>query len=742
MAVMDTLLSPWKSIFPPLIPAIVSLSLLAPYPAQAAQEQARQILPLDDGWQFRKAGEQQWQTVTVPHSFNGEDSASPRYYRGEAWYRRTLDLPRTLAGKRHFLEFDGAMLVTEVRVNGRHAGRHEGGFARFRFDVTRWLKPGSNEIEVKVDNAVHRSVAPLGGDYTMAGGLYRPVRLVSTQPVHFDMMDYGGPGVYFHASDVSTKGAALHWTARVANDSARPVLTTVTASLRDALGRIAATARKDVTLPPHSVTAVGLSGHLASPRLWQGVRDPYLYTSEAEISTRADTRPAGGAAARTGTQAGAAAGAKAGATSGTTDGATAVIPTAGATAASAVPVVQDRATFQAGIRDVRLDPSRGLLLNGAPYAVHGVNAHQTFLPGKGPAVSDADIDRDYRILSELGVTGVRYAHYQHAQRAYDLADKLGMLVWTEMPLNAEVEGNTPFLENSVQQLRELIRQNYNHPSVVQWGLGNEIYKVDETSARVLSLQNTIAHREDPSRPTVYANCCAPIDGPQASHTDAVGSNVYFGWYDGEFTDLGPFLDNNRRRRPTTPLAVSEYGAGGSALQQQDPPQRPQPGGRWHPEQYQALYHEAAWRQLDARPWLWGKFIWVGFDFPSAGRNEGDTPGFNDKGLVNYDRSVKKDAYYWYQANWTDGATRPMVYIASRRHTQRTAADAEVKVYSNQSSASLAVNGVALGERPVDGRIATWKVRLAPGVNRIAVTAGAVTDTVEWTLAQDKATPVH
>ncbi len=656
---------------------IVPAALLAPLMAWA---EARFTVPLDAGWEFRKADQQGWQSVTLPHSFNAGDSANPNYYRGAAWYRRSLDLRGKRTDQRHFLEFDGAMLVTEEGVNGRHAGTHAGGFARFRFDVTPWLKSGSNAILVRVDNARNPDVAPLGGDYTMAGGLYRPVRLVTTGDVHFYMLDYGGPGVYFQSPGVTPAKAPLAWTARVANDRPSPVRAVVNARLRDPEGKVVATARKMVTLPPRSVTTVTLESALTSPRLWQGAPDPYLYTSEAELDA---------------------------------DGSDAVL---------------DKLDFPVGIRDIRLDADRGLLLNGASYPVHGVNVHQTFLPGKGPAVSDADIDADYRILSDLGVTGLRYAHYQHPQHAYDLADRFGWLVWTEMPLTAEVSGNEAFQANSVQQLRELIRQNSNHPSVAVWGLGNEIYKVDEDSARVLSLLHAMARREDPGRPTVYANCCVPIEGPQASHTDAVGSNVYYGWYDGEFADLGPFLDRNHARKPATPQAVSEYGAGASVQQQEDPPRRPAPGGRWHPEQYQALYHEAAWRQLATRPWLWSSFVWVGFDFPSAGRNEGDSAGFNDKGLVNFDRSVKKDGYFWYQANWS---AVPMVHITSRRHVQRAVADVQLKVYSNQPAVRLRFNGADLGEQPVVGRIASWQVRLAEGANRIEVSAGEANDAVEW-----------
>lgn len=646
-------------------------ALFAPMMAASAQE--RESLALDTGWAFHKPGDHGWNVVNLPHSYDN--------YRGPAWYRRTLHLSRVSNGQRRYLEFDGAFLITEAWINGRAAGRHAGGFARFRFDVTDLLQAGDNELVVRTDNAPNPDVAPLGGDYTMYGGLYRKVRLVTTSDVHFDMLDYGGPGVYFSTPSVTRDRAELAWKARVRNDRERAVRAVVTTRLRDAAQGVVATASKTVTLPPASTVDVGLSAQLPSPHLWQGVQDPFLYTSEAEVAEQ-----------------GSAAG------------------------------LRDRLAFQAGLRDIRLDAQRGLLLNGSSHAVHGVNVHQTSLPGKGIAATDADIDADYRILSELGVTGLRYAHYQHPQRAYELADRAGWLVWTEAPLTAAVNGSDAFLDNSKQQLRELVRQNSNHPSVMLWGLGNEIYQVDDASARVLSSLQQAAHEEDASRPTAYANCCAPIDGPQASHTDAVGSNVYFGWYDGEFADLGPFLDGNHAKRPDTPLSVSEYGAGASALQQEDPPRRPAPGGRWHPEQYQAVYHEAAWRQLAARPWLWANFIWVGFDFPSAGRNEGDTPGFNDKGLVSFDRSIRKDAYYWYQANWT---ARPMVHITSRRAAERKQGKAEVKVYSNQPSARLRLNGADLGEQKVTGRVATWQLQLSEGPNRLEATAGPARDAVEW-----------
>ncbi|MFL6636516.1 MAG: glycoside hydrolase family 2 TIM barrel-domain containing protein [Massilia sp.] len=652
---------------------VLALSCIA-----TAQAGPRTVTALDGGWEFARGAPVGWTAVALPHTFNAADGTSPHPYRGAGWYRRTITAPAGKAG-RTWLEFDGAALSTDVWLNGARVGRHEGGFARFRFDVTDLLRAGANELRVRVDNARQPDVAPLGGDYTLYGGLYRRVRLVTTADVHVDMQDAGGPGVYFSTPQASRP----HWRVRVANDRARAERVVVTARLRDAAGKVVTTAQRSVALPARAVVPVDLDAVLTAPHLWQGVEDPYLYTSEVTV-------------------------ARAGA-------------------------LLDRMDNEVGVRTVQLDPDRGLLLNGRPYRVHGVNVHLTYAPGKGVAVDDADIDADYRILADLGVTGLRFAHYQHNEHSYALADRKGYLVWTELPLTSEVGASDAFAANAAQQARELVRQNFNHPSVFVWGLGNEIYKVDGTSGRVLDAMQKLVRAEDASRPTAYANCCAPIDGPQAMHTDAVGSNVYFGWYDKEFADLAPFLASNHAARPHTPESLSEYGAGGSALQQEDPVRRPVAPSRWHPEQYQALYHEAAWRQIDAAPWLWASFVWTGFDFASSGRNEGDGPGVNDKGLVSMDRTVRKDAYYWYQANWS---TTPMVYVTSRRAVRRTVADVEVKVYSNQPAARLRVNGADLGERRVEGHIARWPVRLAPGVNRIEVQSGAVVDSVEWTLAPE------
>ncbi len=685
-------------VFRSIAVTVVALAIFSQGPPAYAQS-VRSVQPLDRSWIFEKgdvAGAETsafqpkgWQAVDLPHTFNAADVDEDRHlYRGPAWYRRDLSLDTMGGDQRVYLEFDGAALNTDLWMNGVRVGRHEGGFARFRFDVTPYVHVGPNLLAVRVDNALDPAVAPLGGDFSVFGGLYRSVRLVVVHDLHLDMLDDGGPGAYFSAAKVTAESAQLSWTVRVANDRDRAAPATVRVRLYDADHRLTQTLSQTIDAQAHSVTPIPLGGELRHPHLWNGVADPYLYQAQVEIDA-ADGRPL------------------------------------------------DRIDTAVGLRDIHIDPDKGLLLNGQPYAVHGVDDHQSQRPGMGPAVGEAQMDQDFQILTDLGVTALRLVHYQHPQHTYDLADRNGILLWTEIPLNSVTNGSDALLANSRQQLRELIKQNYNHPSVMTWGLGNELYKSDAASERLLDEMQKTAHAIDPARPTTYAHCCGPANGPQASHTDIIGLNYYNGWYAGETSDFTAWAQQAHALIPHRPLAISEYGAGGSVTQEEDPPKRPDPKGHWRPEQYQALFHESYWRQIRALPYLWGSFVWVAFDTPSEGRNEGDRTGFNDKGLVTYDRRIKKDAYFWYQANWS---SKPMLYITSRRDTLRTEPTVAVKIYSNQSWIRLRLNGADLGERPVIDHIALWDpVRLTPGPNHIqARTSGhgdaALSDMVDWMLS--------
>jgi beta-galactosidase len=362
--------------------------------------------------------------------------------------------------------------------------------------------------------------------------------------------------------------------------------------------------------------------------------------------------------------------------------------------------------------------------------VHGVNIHPSARPGRGATVTDAEIKADIDQMIAMGVTGLRLAHFQHPALTYDLADRAGIIVVTEAPLNSIAEDTPAFAANVRQQMAELIRQTGNHPSVAAWGIGNEVYRSDAATHALLADVAAFARTQDPTRPTFYAACCQDDLDPQAVQGVLSGYNRYYGWYSGETAGIGAWADKLHGRAPDRPIGVTEYGAGASVKHQQDPPVRPKPTDKWHPEQYQALFHETYWRAFRDRPWLWGKFVWVGFDFASDGRDEGDHPGINDKGLVTYDRKTTKDAYHWYRANWT---TAPMAYITSRRFTARATPTVTVKAYANTKTARLKVNGRDLGEVAVDDHVALWKdVALKPGQNRITVRAGKARDAVVWT----------
>jgi beta-galactosidase len=336
----------------------------------------------------------------------------------------------------------------------------------------------------------------------------------------------------------------------------------------------------------------------------------------------------------------------------------------------------------------------------------------------------------------MGCTVIRCAHYQHSDYFYSLCDRAGILVWAELPQVNEINASPAFEETSRNQLLDLIRQNINHPSIFVWSLFNEVALRDTSDPhRELQDMNNVAHSEDPTRPTIAATCTDKL--PQMNKIpDLLGWNLYPGWYRGTKDDFGRDLDRLRDTSRHGGFCVSEYGAGANTTQHEQNPKQPKTDGQWHPEEWQAEVHEAAWAAMKQRPFVWGTFVWNMFDFAVSTRHEGSIPGRNDKGLVTYDRQTKKDAFYFYQANWSD---EPMVYITSRRFTERTNAATDVKIYSNAKEVELLLNGVSQG-KPSDGTncVFIWKnVTLKPGENQIAAKAERdgkkLSDSCVWTL---------
>ena len=704
----------------------------------------RSTLVLADGWRFRldpaASGPEQpgfddsaWTRVSVPHTWNrvGYYRSDPATHlntaqsvdktMGIGWYRLSFRAPASFTGKRAFLQFDAASRIADVWLNGVALGKHKGGFSRFRFDATDALRAdGQNVLVVKVDNAkpepgsTTADVLPLAGDFFVHGGLYRPVSLIATDAVHLDMLDHGGSGVSATTVQVAGKQAAVRVRARVRNDGTGGQDVHVVARLVDHAGRVVASAVQSLSVANQADARSDATLHLTTAHLWNGTADPYLYKLVVEIQSADGHR-------------------------------------------------LDTWGQPFGVRQMAFDPARGFLLNGKPYALRGVGYHQD-REGKGWAITPQDVDSDFATLREMGANTIRLTHYQHGQTVHDLADRYGFVLWDEIPLVSQwtlggAKSASPgLLENARQQLAEEIAQDGNHASVANWSIANEVdfgnslpgfvsgyTGTPPDPAPILHELNGLAHSLDPSRPAALATCCegrlfgagvdVPITAPQA---DLGGANRYFGWYYGKPDDLGPALDAIHAKRPTQPLALTEYGAGGAInIHTDDPMATPADSrGRKQPEEVESMVHERNWAAVAARPWLWASWLWSGFDFASTIRHEGDAEDINTKGLVTYDHKTRKDAYYFYKANWN---AAPTVYITGRRYVDRAYPVADIKVYSNAPATVLNVNGRALGVRsdcPL--RICVWKaVRLDAGRNVIAAEGrfkGAhVADSVTWTL---------
>jgi beta-galactosidase len=651
--------------------------------SSAAIGQVRHETLLTSGWRFTREdvpaasepgfNDGYWEKVTVPHTWNARDGqdGGNDYYRGTGWYRTSVTVPRTERGRTIMLRFDGAGTATTVYVNGRAVGSHRGAYGGFAFDVTNAVEPGRPAvIAVRVNNSRDTAIAPLRGDFTVFGGLYRPVRLVTLSPVGISPFDHASSGVYVTPRNITDTTADVHVRSVVRNVRNGEAAVQVRTSLLDAKGRVLGAATATVTLPAGSTNAVEAILTLGKPRRWDGRRDPYQYRARVEVLE----------------------GKK----------------------------VVDLVEESFGIRTFSIDPARGAFLNGRHYPIYGVNRHQDRL-NMGSAITKKEHLEDFRLIEEIGANGIRLAHYQQAPEFYDLCDAGGMVVWAELALVDEAHPSPAFLENAKQQLTELILQNYNRPSIMFWGLQNEFMPESnpELYARVVRELNELAKSLDATRLTAVASRSKyePSE-PMNATSDVLGYNVYRGWYEGRPENFAKFADELRRDYPGRPIGITEYGAGGSIFQHEWPSKRPNTKGPWHPEEWQSVLHEVTWKLMAERPFLWGTFVWNMFDFASDGRSEGDRMGINDKGLVTYDRKIRKDAFYWYKANWNP---QPMVHITSKRFNPRPAGATDIRVYSNCDSVSLRVGAVNYGMKTSADRLSVWpEVLLQSGTNKVRV----------------------
>lgn len=598
---------------------------------------------INSGWRFSKVGglpegrqtepksdDNGWELVELPHTWNAADCTgvsgraseySEGYYRGAGCYRRKVKLPHEqYHGKHVFIEFAGANTTTVLFVNGKKAGVHVGGYSAFRFDITKLVRPGAdNQFTVYVSNATSEFVAPIGdcGDFTKMGGIYRAVRLIAVDKLRIALRDNGSSGVYITAKPEADCGAEVRVLVKLENDSAEEKNAVVRVTISGDAANIQKEAK--LTIAPGEASAE-LSLKLPGAHLWDGIRDPFLYSAKIAVLS----------------------------------GGTAL----------------DGVTEQFGVREFSIDREKGFFLNGKHTPLHGVNYHQDS-PRAGWAMTNKQRERDYAVMRDMGCNAVRMAHYQHASEEYALCDKLGMCVWTEIGIigklcpgePAEPQLSREFADSAMQQLTELIAQTYNHPSVMFYGMSNEIYQM----------------------------------------SDSIHS-LYEQMYD----------------------YISENGGGGAISQHKDNVNwltDIDPNGERHYENYQSRLHEQIWAQIGSLDYLWAKLIWCMFDFPAAGRREGDTAGINDKGLCTRER-VPKDAYWFYRSVWNSEKT---CRLTEKRFTERPANVPEVRAYSNAERTELLLNGNSLGFGKVpDNRLPTvfvWKdVKLRSGKNDLLLRA--------------------
>ena len=593
----------------------------------------RNIKNINDNWLFSKEAKSiphvmphDWEKVNLPHTWNGTDGqdGGNDYYRGTCYYVKQLSLADFGDEDEYYLQFDAVNSSAKVYFNGELIAQHDGGYSAFRAKLGNIQE--SNLLVVAADNSPNDYVYPQTADFTFYGGIYRSVKLIGVSKSHFDLDYFGAPGISV-TPKVTGTGADVAAVAYVAADE--------NASVRfEILDKDEVIASAEVSGDYHA------NMHIDAVHLWNGVKDPYLYTLRAVLLVNGEE--------------------------------------------------VDCVSCRFGCRSFKIDPNKGFILNGREYPLRGVSRHQD-RPQIGNALLPQHHKEDIDLICEMGANTIRLAHYQHAQEFYDLCDERGLVVWAEIPY---ISNHLPNARaNTLSQMKELIYQNYNHPSIVVWGLSNEITMGGKSTPDMISNHkelNELAHSIDSTRLTTMATVtmCQPDDEINAI-SDVLSYNHYFGWYGGNVHMYGPWFDNFHKKFPNKAIGISEYGCEALNWHTSEPEQGD------YTEEYQAYYHEELIKQISKRPYLWATHVWNMFDFAADARAEGGENGMNHKGLVTFDRKYKKDSFYAYKAWLSD---EPLVHICGKRYVDRVEPVTKVTVYSNQPQVELFVNGESLGKQ--------------------------------------------
>ena len=633
--------------------------------------------------------------TNLPHTWNAEDGmdGGADYFRGTCCYYKSVNkkelLNQTLNGADLFyLEINGANSSAKVYIDGKEVAAHDGGYSTWRVNITDALNnavqpmnpDGDIELAIAVDNAPNDTVYPQVADFTFYGGLYRDVNIIAVNNSHFDLDYYGGKGLVVTPT-IDGDDAKVKVQAYVTNFEENQK---VHIELKDASGSVVAETTLDASNANNSkgtettknfedsqdvnVSCLETELEIKNVHRWHGRKDPYLYTANVELQNENDSL--------------------------------------------------DSVSTRFGCRTFEIHPENGFILNGEEYPLRGVSRHQDRI-GFGNALLKEHHDEDMDLICEVGATTIRLAHYQHDQYFYDLCDEKGMVIWAEIPYISNHMSTAR--ENTISQMKELVVQNYNHPSIVVWGLSNEITIGGHNDPDLIEnhrILNDLVHEMDKTRLTTMAivSMC-PMDAEYIQIPDTVSWNHYFGWYGGETSMNGPWFDKFHGKYPSIPVGCSEYGC--EALNWHN--SNPQQGD--YSEEYQAYYHEELIKQLFTRKYLWATHVWNMFDFGADARGEGGENGQNHKGLVTIDRKYKKDSFYAYKAWLSD---EPFVHICGKRYINRVEDVTKVTVYSNQPEVELYANNVSLGKVKAEDHFFYFDVP-NKGETKLTAIAGRLTD---------------
>lgn len=631
----------YRVIISAILSLVVSLSAIAAEPLRVTYN-------LNDGWNFYLASDvdgKHSDRVSLPHTWNPACSEGG-YLRTSANYSRELVIPAEWQGRRLFLRFGGVQSVADVFVNGGYVGSHEGGFTAFTMEITDKVKFGaSNYVRVMVSNAMRSDVLPVSSDMDLAGGIYRDVELLVTNRNIISPLHYSSDGVYVVQKSVTeerVEGVVRLYLAAAKEEHLQLVMRIIGPDGYEVVERSVKVAK---ILPERGVE---IPFEIENPVLWSP-QSPAMYSIEVSVVEE------------------------------------------GATV--------DCVVVNAGFRSITINDDNRLCINGEPVSVRGVNLPHTPCEG-GKAYHCGAVDHDFDLIEDMGANAIRSLYGPHPETIYDYCDKMGLLAWVDMPFSRSPLSMTDicyfpslqFRDNGLMQLNEIIAQNFNHPSVVMWGLFEQVWQRGEDIVAYVRELNDCAHRLDPSRPTVG---CSSTDGDINFVTDLIVFRQSVGYMKGSVEDVAVWcrqLSSNGAWR-TMRYGVC-YGEEGNTEHRTESIERAQRGTRFNPERRQTYMHERYSDIISEADIFWGVWLNSMFDYASSRR----AGGVNYSGIVGSDRRTKKDAYYLYRALWND--VEPTLYISDRRWTERCDTLQHINIYSSVGEPTVMVDGDTVAVRRV------------------------------------------